>query len=100
MTIVDFNADGLNDLAISAPSVGSETLDYNGQVYIYLNNEVTGISSVPSITIDCTVGNHLSLSAFLYSINFILICITSFKIYLAPSMGYSLFSYGIILGVY
>jgi len=59
VAIVDFNADGLNDLVISAPSVGSETLDYNGQVYVYLNNEVTGIPSVPSITIDCTVGYNL-----------------------------------------
>jgi len=63
VAIVDFNADGLNDVAIGAPTVGSETLDYNGQVYIYLNNRLTGIPSAPSITIDCTVRIlHLSVT--------------------------------------
>lgn len=54
--LVDLNADGSNDLVVSAPSVGSQTLDYFGQVLVYLNNKLTGrLPTDPSIVINCTV---------------------------------------------
>jgi len=54
--IVDVNADGVNDLVVSAPSVGSPTLDYFGRVMIYLNDKDSRVlPTTPSIVIDCSV---------------------------------------------
>ena len=55
VAIVDFNADGINDLAVSAPSVGSETLTYNGQVYVYFGQSTGGLPPQPNVVITCFV---------------------------------------------
>ena len=58
MAIVDLNADGVNDLAVSAPSVGSQALEYFGQVFVYFGNEhAHKLEPEPSVVINCTVSN-------------------------------------------
>ena len=65
LVLVDFNADGVNDLAVSAPSAGSQTLDYFGQVLVYFGNEHSGrLESEPSVIIDCTVSVSMFFRAF------------------------------------
>jgi glycosylphosphatidylinositol phospholipase D len=51
---VDLNADGVPDVAVSAPSVGSDKLAYHGQVYIYLGQSGGLLPLQPSIVINCT----------------------------------------------
>ena len=51
MTIVDLNQDGIDDLAISAPSLGGLHLDYRGAVYVYFGSP-KGLSLTPNITIE------------------------------------------------
>lgn len=53
LAVLDFNQDGLPDLAVGAPSVGSEKLTYKGAVYIYFGSKQGGLSSSPNITISC-----------------------------------------------
>ncbi|XP_054985447.1 phosphatidylinositol-glycan-specific phospholipase D isoform X2 [Sorex araneus] len=53
VAVVDFNVDGVPDLAVGAPSVGSEKLTYNGAVYVYLGSKQRGLPSTPDITISC-----------------------------------------------
>ncbi|XP_070312314.1 phosphatidylinositol-glycan-specific phospholipase D isoform X2 [Odocoileus virginianus] len=53
VAVLDFNVDGMPDLAVGAPSVGSEKLTYTGAVYIYFGSEQGQLSSSPNITISC-----------------------------------------------
>ncbi|XP_074062019.1 phosphatidylinositol-glycan-specific phospholipase D isoform X2 [Macrotis lagotis] len=53
MAVLDFNQDGLPDLAVGAPSVGAENLTYNGAVYVFFGARKGIISSQPNITISC-----------------------------------------------
>ncbi|KAG8520369.1 Phosphatidylinositol-glycan-specific phospholipase D [Galemys pyrenaicus] len=53
LAVLDFNQDGLPDLAVGAPSVGSEELTYKGAVYIYFGSKEGRMSSPPNVTISC-----------------------------------------------
>uniref|UniRef100_A0A8C2UW03 Phosphatidylinositol-glycan-specific phospholipase D n=1 Tax=Chinchilla lanigera TaxID=34839 RepID=A0A8C2UW03_CHILA len=53
VAVLDFNKDGVPDLAVGAPSVGSEQLTYTGAVYVYFGSKQGGLSSSPDITISC-----------------------------------------------
>ncbi|XP_017519108.3 phosphatidylinositol-glycan-specific phospholipase D isoform X2 [Manis javanica] len=53
LAVLDFNKDGVPDLAVGAPSVGSEQLTYKGAVYIYFGSTQGRLSSSPNITISC-----------------------------------------------
>ncbi|XP_019619337.1 PREDICTED: phosphatidylinositol-glycan-specific phospholipase D-like [Branchiostoma belcheri] len=54
VAVVDLNKDGVNDLAVSAPSVGSPFLNYTGEVYVYLGPLKAGFSTQePSIRLTC-----------------------------------------------
>ncbi|XP_051025324.1 phosphatidylinositol-glycan-specific phospholipase D [Acomys russatus] len=53
LAVLDFNKDGLPDLAVGAPSVGSGQLTYNGSVYVYYGSQEGRLSSFPNITISC-----------------------------------------------
>ncbi|OPJ71311.1 phosphatidylinositol-glycan-specific phospholipase D [Patagioenas fasciata monilis] len=53
LAVLDFNEDGVSDLAIGAPSVGSQFLTYKGAVYIYFGTEGRGLASQPNVTITC-----------------------------------------------
>uniref|UniRef100_A0A8C2MUK0 Phosphatidylinositol-glycan-specific phospholipase D n=1 Tax=Cricetulus griseus TaxID=10029 RepID=A0A8C2MUK0_CRIGR len=53
LAVVDFNKDGLPDLAVGAPSVGSGQLTYNGSVYVYYGSQQGTLSPSPNITISC-----------------------------------------------
>ncbi|KAF4798254.1 phosphatidylinositol-glycan-specific phospholipase D isoform X1 [Turdus rufiventris] len=53
LAVLDFNDDGVPDLAIGAPSVGSQFLTYKGAVYVYFGSEGRGLASQPNVTITC-----------------------------------------------
>ncbi|KFP78261.1 Phosphatidylinositol-glycan-specific phospholipase D [Apaloderma vittatum] len=53
LAVLDFNEDGMPDLAIGAPSVGSQFLTYKGAVYVYFGMEGGGFASEPNVTITC-----------------------------------------------
>ncbi|XP_070603471.1 phosphatidylinositol-glycan-specific phospholipase D isoform X2 [Erythrolamprus reginae] len=53
IAVLDFNVDGILDLAVGAPSVGAQDLSYRGSVYIFLGNRGGGFHSLPNITIIC-----------------------------------------------
>uniref|UniRef100_A0A8C6JEQ2 Phosphatidylinositol-glycan-specific phospholipase D n=1 Tax=Melopsittacus undulatus TaxID=13146 RepID=A0A8C6JEQ2_MELUD len=53
LAVLDFNEDGVSDLAIGAPSVGSQFLTYKGAVYVYFGTEGRGLASQPNVTITC-----------------------------------------------
>ncbi|XP_045722056.2 phosphatidylinositol-glycan-specific phospholipase D [Mirounga angustirostris] len=53
LAVLDFNKDGVPDLAVGAPSVGSEKLAYTGAVYVYFGSRQGGLSSGPNVTISC-----------------------------------------------
>ncbi|XP_075561639.1 phosphatidylinositol-glycan-specific phospholipase D [Pelecanus crispus] len=53
LAVLDFNEDGVPDLAIGAPSVGSQFLIYKGAVYVYFGTEGRGLASQPNVTITC-----------------------------------------------
>ncbi|XP_026896213.2 phosphatidylinositol-glycan-specific phospholipase D isoform X1 [Acinonyx jubatus] len=53
LAVLDFNKDGVPDLAVGAPSVGSEQLTYKGAVYVYFGPTRRGMSSRPNVTITC-----------------------------------------------
>jgi len=55
LAVLDFNKDGMPDLAVGAPSVGSEKLAYTGAVYVYFGSRQGGVSSGPNVTISCQV---------------------------------------------
>jgi glycosylphosphatidylinositol phospholipase D len=47
---VDLNRDGLDDAAISAPTVGAETWDYEGAVYVFFGRP-DGLRASPDLTV-------------------------------------------------
>nr|XP_038029864.1 phosphatidylinositol-glycan-specific phospholipase D isoform X2 [Anas platyrhynchos] len=53
LAVLDFNEDGVLDLAIGAPSVGSQFLTYKGAVYVYFGTKGRGLPSQPNVTITC-----------------------------------------------
>uniref|UniRef100_A0A8C3MKV8 Phosphatidylinositol-glycan-specific phospholipase D n=1 Tax=Geospiza parvula TaxID=87175 RepID=A0A8C3MKV8_GEOPR len=53
LAVLDFNEDGVPDLAIGAPSVGSQFLTYKGAVYVYFGMEGRGLAPQPNVTITC-----------------------------------------------
>ncbi|XP_046308483.1 phosphatidylinositol-glycan-specific phospholipase D [Marmota monax] len=53
VAVLDFNQDGVPDLAVGAPSVGSEQLTYKGAVYVYFGSKQGRLNSPPNITISC-----------------------------------------------
>ncbi|XP_012890676.1 PREDICTED: phosphatidylinositol-glycan-specific phospholipase D [Dipodomys ordii] len=53
LAVLDFNKDGVPDLAVGAPSVGSEQLTYKGAVYVYYGSRQGRLPSSPNITISC-----------------------------------------------
>ncbi|XP_058686824.1 phosphatidylinositol-glycan-specific phospholipase D isoform X1 [Poecile atricapillus] len=53
LAVLDFNEDGVPDLAIGAPSVGSQFLTYKGAVYVYFGTAGRGLAPQPNITITC-----------------------------------------------
>ncbi|XP_019469248.1 phosphatidylinositol-glycan-specific phospholipase D isoform X3 [Meleagris gallopavo] len=53
LAVLDFNEDGVADLAIGAPSVGSQFLIYRGAVYVYFGTKGRGLASQPNVTITC-----------------------------------------------
>ncbi|XP_048364048.1 phosphatidylinositol-glycan-specific phospholipase D isoform X1 [Sphaerodactylus townsendi] len=54
LAVLDFNEDGVMDLAVGAPSVGSQELTYKGSVYIFFGSVGRkGFYSLPNITIVC-----------------------------------------------
>ncbi|XP_059530224.1 phosphatidylinositol-glycan-specific phospholipase D isoform X2 [Myotis daubentonii] len=53
LAVLDFNRDGLPDLAVGAPSAGSERLTYQGTVYVYFGSKSGKLSQAPDVTISC-----------------------------------------------
>ncbi|KAM4834873.1 phosphatidylinositol-glycan-specific phospholipase D isoform 2-T2 [Thomomys bottae] len=53
LAVLDFNKDGRPDLAVGAPSVGSEQLTYKGAVYVYYGSRQGSLPSSPNVTIAC-----------------------------------------------
>jgi len=51
LVVVDLNADGIDDLAVSAPSVAMEQMYYDGAVYVYFGVAGSGLPSTPSLTL-------------------------------------------------
>lgn len=51
MAVVDLNRDGVDDLAVSAPSTGANDLQYTGTVYIFCGVKGKGLGAKPSLTI-------------------------------------------------
>ncbi|KAG8442321.1 hypothetical protein GDO86_011208 [Hymenochirus boettgeri] len=55
VAVLDFNVDGILDLAVGAPSVGSQHLTYTGSVYVFFGSGREGFSSHPNVTVTCKV---------------------------------------------
>ncbi|KAM9307705.1 phosphatidylinositol-glycan-specific phospholipase D [Gastrophryne carolinensis] len=53
VAVLDFNVDGLPDLAVGAPSVGGDKLIYTGAVYIFFGVRGGNLSSQANVTIKC-----------------------------------------------
>nr|XP_014353713.1 PREDICTED: phosphatidylinositol-glycan-specific phospholipase D isoform X2 [Latimeria chalumnae] len=53
LAALDFNSDGLMDLAVGAPSVGASDLSYTGSVYVYFGNGTNSLPPQPSVNITC-----------------------------------------------
>ncbi|XP_034982301.2 phosphatidylinositol-glycan-specific phospholipase D isoform X3 [Zootoca vivipara] len=53
VAVLDFNEDGVLDLAVGAPSVGSQELSYRGSVYVFFGNRGQGFCNLPNVTIAC-----------------------------------------------
>jgi hypothetical protein len=51
LAVVDLNQDGIDDLAVSAPSHGGLDLEYTGRVYVYFGNNQTGLNHPPDLVI-------------------------------------------------
>ncbi|XP_043921681.1 phosphatidylinositol-glycan-specific phospholipase D [Protopterus annectens] len=56
VAVLDFNRDGIMDIAVGAPSVGAPDRTYNGHVYVYFGSRERGlgIQNKPSIVINCS----------------------------------------------
>ncbi|XP_077994354.1 phosphatidylinositol-glycan-specific phospholipase D-like [Glandiceps talaboti] len=63
--VVDMNCDGVNDLVISAPTVNSDKLTYNGEVYIYFGSAKGTFKTKPDITITCEGRQYCNLGVSL-----------------------------------
>ena len=50
LAVVDMNADGIDDLAVAAPTTGSQTRSYQGRVFVFFAGG-TGLSTEPDLTI-------------------------------------------------
>ena len=46
LAVVDLNRDGIDDLAVGAPTVGFEEFFYDGRVHVYFGS-VSGLSATP-----------------------------------------------------
>ena len=55
VVLLDFNADGLQDLVVGAPSDDSSQLSYHGAVYVYLAQRGHTLSTQPDVVIRCIV---------------------------------------------
>ncbi|KAJ6664425.1 hypothetical protein lerEdw1_007082, partial [Lerista edwardsae] len=55
IAVLDFNDDGVLDLAVGAPSVGAKEHSYRGSVYVFFGTHGKGFHSLPNITIICQV---------------------------------------------
>ncbi|KAF6074567.1 glycosylphosphatidylinositol specific phospholipase D1 [Phyllostomus discolor] len=53
LAVLDFNRDGVPDLAVGAPSVGSAQLTYTGAVYVHFGSREGGLSPSPNVTVSC-----------------------------------------------
>ncbi|KAJ7338576.1 hypothetical protein JRQ81_012478 [Phrynocephalus forsythii] len=53
VAVLDFNEDGVLDLVVGAPSVGSQQLSYTGAVYVFFGNRRAAFHSFPNVTIVC-----------------------------------------------
>ncbi|XP_045442768.1 phosphatidylinositol-glycan-specific phospholipase D isoform X2 [Pipistrellus kuhlii] len=53
LAVLDFNRDGLPDLAVGAPSTGSEQLTYKGAVYVYFGSKSGKLSPAPAVSVSC-----------------------------------------------
>ncbi|XP_020637215.3 phosphatidylinositol-glycan-specific phospholipase D [Pogona vitticeps] len=53
IAVLDFNEDGVLDLVVGAPSVGSQQLSYMGTVYVFFGNRGAAYHSFPNVTIVC-----------------------------------------------
>jgi hypothetical protein len=51
LAVVDLNADGVDDVAVGAPTVGQERMYYDGRVYIFFGRRGTGLSTTPVRTL-------------------------------------------------
>ncbi|XP_077209130.1 phosphatidylinositol-glycan-specific phospholipase D [Paroedura picta] len=54
VAVLDFNVDGIMDLAVGAPSVGSQELSYRGSVYVFFGSSGRKhLNNLPNLTIIC-----------------------------------------------
>uniref|UniRef100_F6RP30 Phosphatidylinositol-glycan-specific phospholipase D n=1 Tax=Ornithorhynchus anatinus TaxID=9258 RepID=F6RP30_ORNAN len=53
VAVMDWNLDGVPDLAVGAPSVGSDGLSYTGAVYVFFGTRGKGVSPRPNVTVSC-----------------------------------------------
>jgi hypothetical protein len=51
LAVVDLNRDGLDDLAVAAPSTKALEMEYQGAVYVYFGRNRTGLGSHPDLVI-------------------------------------------------
>ncbi|KAK2566631.1 Phosphatidylinositol-glycan-specific phospholipase D [Acropora cervicornis] len=51
LAVVDLNKDGIDDLAVSAPSTGANSLQYKGTVYVFYGAKKMGLGLQPTLTI-------------------------------------------------
>lgn len=54
LAVADINQDGQNDLIIGAPSTGSESLQYQGAVYVYYGGAQSPPQAEPNFHISCS----------------------------------------------
>lgn len=66
LATLDFNADGITDLAASTPTLGARSFDYTGGVQIYFGHAGSGLSTSPDVVIG-TSETYANLGHFLGS---------------------------------